>query len=63
MPAAPRHRGQLCHLVNEKGERDKCGEVNEWYDSVSFCCTPEADAAERGTQGLKSHGGGQYGDA
>lgn len=37
MPAALRHRGELCHLVNERGETEKCGEVNEWYYSMSFC--------------------------
>lgn len=49
MPAALRHHGELCHLVNERGETEKCGEVNEWYYSMPFCCTPEAEGAERGT--------------
>lgn len=49
MPAALRHCSELCHLVNERGETETCGEVNEWYYSMSFCCTPEAEGAERGT--------------
>jgi len=56
MPAALRHHGELCHLVNERGETGKSGEVNEWYYSVCFCCTPEAEGAERETWGLKLHG-------
>lgn len=49
MPAALRHCSELCHLVNERGETGTCGEVNEWYYSMSFCCTPEAEGAGRGT--------------
>lgn len=43
MPAALRHCGELCHLVKERGETEKCGEVNEWCYGMSFCCTPEAE--------------------
>lgn len=28
MPAAARHCGEVCHLVNERGETEKCRETN-----------------------------------
>ncbi len=49
VPAALRHCGELCHLVNVRGETEERGEVNERCYRMSFCCTPEAEGAERGT--------------
>lgn len=60
MPAARRHHGELCHLVNERGETGTCGEVNEWYYTVqyvSFCCSHQRQRQQRaGTRGLRLHG-------
>lgn len=41
MPAALRHCGELCHLVNQRVETEKGGQVNERQCRVSLCCTPE----------------------
>lgn len=46
MPAALRHYGELCHLVNDRGETEKCEEVNDWPYSMYFCCAPGAKGAE-----------------
>lgn len=41
MPAALRHCGELCHLVNQRVETEKGGQVNEQQCRVPLCCTPE----------------------
>lgn len=38
VPAAARHRGEVCHLVNERGGT---GDVNERDGGASLCCAPE----------------------
>lgn len=43
MPAAARHCGKVCHLVNERGETEKCREVNKRDSGPSLCCTAEVE--------------------
>lgn len=47
VPAAARHRGEVCHLVNERGGTEKRGEVHQRDCGVSLCCTPEVERARR----------------
>lgn len=46
MPAAARHCCEVCHLVNERGETEKCGEVNQRDSSLLHSRGGESGEAE-----------------
>lgn len=56
VPAALRYRGELCHLVNERGETGRrVGKSMSGTAARLFRCTREAEGEQRGTRGLKLH--------
>lgn len=55
MPAAARHRGEVCHLVNERGQTEKRGEERARQPRVSLVHSRGGKSAEAEAGEAETH--------